>query len=280
MNRHGLQIQWAARYEYKRGDRLEPHQHRFFQLIYFVDGNGRFTLDEQAVPISPGVFFLIAPGVMHGFSPQGGRASRTLDLKFNLYDEELLDAALGCAGAFTDDDGQIKPLLEKIRSEGDGKQSYYQAISALMLSQLIYQLARKRSLAEPNASAAAEQEAALTYEPQEAAQRLAAYIEAHFAQDITLNDAAYEIGYSNSYLGRVFRASYGMTFSQYLRQVRVEQAQKLIIRTSGSLKTIAWQVGFKTIYHFTRVFKEVEGMSPGEWRQREQAGIRKDIYFD
>ncbi|PRX62917.1 AraC-like protein [Cohnella sp. SGD-V74] len=284
MRRHGVHIHWAARFDYKPGARLELHRHNFYQIIYFVDGAGSFLLGDRSYAIAPGLLFLIAPGVMHGLTPGGVRAIKTLDLKFRLYDNDLEQAAGACPSPCRDEEGESRSLLERIRAEGARKEKHYDSIAALMLGQLLYGLARQRTAAQQPSAGQTErpikQPAAPTYEPLDAAQRLEQYLRSHYAEEITLGDAAAAIGYNKSYAGRAFRSGYGVTFTQYLRRVRIEKAREMIAGTSASLKTIAWQVGFKTIYHFTRVFKELERMTPAEWRERERSEIRKDIYFD
>ena len=279
MGQHGVRIRWASRYEYERGKRLSPHSHTFYQLIYFVDGRGSFMLDEKSYSFSPGSFFLIAPMVVHGFVSSGMKRAKTLDIKFEIVEEQLEQMALSHAGACMDEGSSIKQLLEQIRLEGDNQKAYFDAIASLLLAQLLYELARQKKQASRGENLLSEASAQLTYEPQEAALKLKQYAALNYAKDITLEEAAAHVGYNKSYLGRVFRASYGCTFTQYVRKLRIQKAKELIAETDSSLKIISWQVGFKTIYHFTRVFKEQEGISPGEWRQKEQAGIRKDIYF-
>lgn len=278
MGQHGVHIRWASRYDYERGKRLSPHSHTFYQLIYFVDGRGSFMLDEKTYTFSPGSFFLIAPQVVHGFVSSGIKRAKTLDIKFEIVEEQLEQIALSHAGACMDEGSRIKQLLEQIRHEGESKNAYFDAVASLLLAQLLYELARQKAQSLKGKSIP-EASAQLTYEPQEAAHKLKHYAALNYAKDITLEDAASHVGYNKSYLGRVFRLSYGCTFTQYVRKLRIQKAKELIAETDISLKTISWQVGFKTIYHFTRVFKELEGISPGEWRQKEQAGIRKDIYF-
>jgi AraC-like DNA-binding protein len=55
---------------------------------------------------------------------------------------------------------------------------------------------------------------------------------------------------------------------RYLLECRIEQAKELISYSDYALKEIAERVGFKNIHHFTRVFSEITGVSPGLWRQQ------------
>ena len=67
---------------------------------------------------------------------------------------------------------------------------------------------------------------------------------------------------------------------RYLTQYRVRKAMELIQYSDYALKDVAGLVGFKTIHHFTRVFHEIAGTTPGAWRRKYQAGICKDVVID
>ncbi len=86
---------------------------------------------------------------------------------------------------------------------------------------------------------------------------------------------AAQLGYDRSYLSRVFRSSYDCTFSQYLRRLRIAKARTLLADSGLSLKEIAERTGFKTIYHFNRVFKELAGISREAGGRRSKAGCAR-----
>ncbi|MBJ6363896.1 helix-turn-helix domain-containing protein [Paenibacillus sp. GCM10012307] len=279
MKEFGIDIQWTARYQYQQGGNLHIHDHSFYQMIYFVDGSGRFSLDGQDYPIAPGAFFFIKPHVRHGFTAHRASVIKTLDLKFHIINKELELLVAKVPGSHLDDGQNVRALLEAIRNEGLTKRPYFSHLAALHLLQLLYLIARSQTELTQQQTASLPVPAGMTYEPQEAARQVESMIQAHYAEDITLHSIAAQLGYDRSYLSRVFRSSYDCTFSQYLRRLRIGKARELLADTSFSLKEIAERTGFKTIYHFNRVFKELEGVSPGGWRQKEQGGVRKDVYF-
>lgn len=280
MEKYGVNIRWTSRFDYARGGRLNPHEHDHYQLIYFIDGEGTFTLGETPHPLGPGACFLIPPQVRHSFVTFGRAKVRTLDLKFDIRDAALLEAARQVPGAQNDDAAQtIRLLLEKIRSEGVKKEAYFGELACLTLASLLYTLARRHG--EPASRPPAQRGVSGgRYEPLEAARRLQRYIQEHYAEELALGEIAERLAYSRNYLSQSFRHNFGVTFTAYVRTVRIQEAKTLMAYSSLSLKEIAARVGFKTIHHFSRVFKEQEGLTPGEWKQREQEGVRKDVLFD
>ncbi|RXZ82681.1 AraC family transcriptional regulator [Paenibacillaceae bacterium] len=279
MKEYGVEIQWAARYQYEQGGSLRMHAHSFYQIIYFIDGKGTFTLDGEPYSIAPGIFFFIKPHIQHGFTPHSSSVNKTLDLKFQICQPELVNLVQLLPGALADEGQEIRLLLECIRNEGLHKRAFFSPLAALSLLQLIYRLARRQEELT-DTSAVLPSSPTLTYEPQEAAKQVELFVQTHYAEQLSLHEIAAHLGYDKSYLSRVFRHNYGCTFSQYVRQLRIVKARALMVDSTYNLKEIAERAGFKTIYHFNRVFKELEGISPGGWRAREQEGVRKDVYFE
>ncbi|MFD0681288.1 MULTISPECIES: AraC family transcriptional regulator [unclassified Paenibacillus] len=279
MGKHGVDIRWTSRYDYEQGGRLNPHEHDFFQIIYFIDGKGTFTLAEAEYVISPGVFIFINPMLKHGFIPYGNSKIKTLDLKFDISDKDILEMASGLQAYQTDDSMVIKDLLEKIRFEGLNKRLFYGEMACLSLIQILYTLFRQNG-EPPKQKNVTQAVYKLKNEPIEAAQRLEHYIQEHYAEELSLGAISAQLCYSSNYLSQIFKINYGCTFTNYLRRIRIERSKELISYSALSLKQIAESVGFKTIYHFSRVFKETEGINPGKWKVRELEGIRKDVHFN
>ena len=97
-----------------------------------------------------------------------------------------------------------------------------------------------------------------------AIQRVQDYLEANFAQSVTLADLAQVASLSSYHLLRAFHAEVGMPPHAYLQDVRIRQAQKLIDQNL-SLADIAYSVGFNSQSHMTRRFKQFVGITPGQY---------------
>ena len=75
-----------------------------------------------------------------------------------------------------------------------------------------------------------------------------------------------QICYSQSYISKAFKKKYGIGVSQYVNQVRIARAKKLIRDGSRNIKEIALQVGYSSDAQFIRVFKKFEAVTPGVFR--------------
>lgn len=104
--------------------------------------------------------------------------------------------------------------------------------------------------------------------------RVLAYIRAHLAEDLPLEDLAAVAGTSTSHFARAFRQSAGDTPHRFVVRQRIAYARELL-RTGGreiGLVEAAYQTGFSSQSHLTRSFRAVCGMTPGEFLRKERPG--------
>ncbi len=93
------------------------------------------------------------------------------------------------------------------------------------------------------------------------------YIECKY-HTITLKQLSEKFGYTAAHLSKVIRAYTGCTFSELLRNMKMEEAAKLLIETGESIESISIQTGFNSPDHFTRTFKKHFRMAPSEYRKK------------
>lgn len=93
------------------------------------------------------------------------------------------------------------------------------------------------------------------------------YIDDHFDQGISLTELAEHVALSPYYLLRVFRAEVGMPPYTYLESVRIRRAQRLI-EAGKPLAEVAAEAGFSSQSHLTHRFKQIIGVTPGQYAQQ------------
>ena len=95
-----------------------------------------------------------------------------------------------------------------------------------------------------------------------------AYMEENFNNEFSLEDIAKHIGFSVTYFSQLFKAHMGQPFVQYRNEFRVSKAKELLITSQESITNIAFDTGFSDSTYFIRVFKEITGMTPSEYKKR------------
>ncbi|MBD2868642.1 response regulator transcription factor [Paenibacillus arenilitoris] len=98
--------------------------------------------------------------------------------------------------------------------------------------------------------------------------RVCDYIDNHYKKDISLTEMAQLANMSISYFSTWFKRCTGRTLVQYIQEVRIEKAKRLLLETELKNYEIAERVGFATQPYFIRVFKNAVGVSPNVFRKR------------
>ncbi|MDG0791284.1 AraC family transcriptional regulator [Cohnella ginsengisoli] len=93
-----------------------------------------------------------------------------------------------------------------------------------------------------------------------------AYIEQHYKANITLEGAASKVFMNPYYFSSFFKKHTGMNFKQYLTEVRMKQAIKLLLHTDLMIYQIAEEVGYNNARQFSDMFKKHSGKLPQEFR--------------
>jgi len=93
------------------------------------------------------------------------------------------------------------------------------------------------------------------------------YIGEHYHEDINIEDVAYSLGISSSYLHQLFKRELNRTFLDYLTERRIKQAKLILLHEDAKMAEVAARVGYRSPQHFSQVFKRVAGMPPHEFRE-------------
>lgn len=100
--------------------------------------------------------------------------------------------------------------------------------------------------------------------------KIMAYIQAHFAEDISLNIVADAVYLHPAYISRLIKERTGKTFSALITDLRIEKAIALLENSHLHVYEIAEQSGFSNLKYFYKVFRELTGKSPSDYRTAPQ----------
>jgi two-component system response regulator YesN len=94
------------------------------------------------------------------------------------------------------------------------------------------------------------------------------YIEEHLGESISLQTAADYVKITAPHLSKIFVAETGVTFNHYITERRIREACRLLRESEEYIYTIAEQVGYSNFNYFNKIFKNVMGITPNEYRNQ------------
>ena len=228
--------------------KLQEHSHPdFHEMILVVQGQIETHINGQVIIGQRGDALWYPKGVPHSERAVGGKSLETLFVSW-----DGMAAPDGHPLVAFDRDGRIEQQFRWMYDLHPTENSETRKILDLLMHTSVYEYRRL----------------AVTPLQSELVLRIKRFIRNRIADPITLDDLAAEAGLSRFYFARAFRDQAGVSPMNFLRRLRVEAAQALILRTPLPLKSIATQVGFADEFHFSRVFHQVTGHAPGALRKR------------
>lgn len=116
-----------------------------------------------------------------------------------------------------------------------------------------------------------EQRISVAAEPEKQEERtitgITRYLQEHLAEDLSLSVLAEEFHLNPQYISQLFKSEIGVNFLNYLTNIRMEKAKKLLLSTSLSVAEVADKSGYGDYRVFTKVFKKSEGITPSQYRR-------------
>ncbi|MGN0707908.1 MAG: helix-turn-helix domain-containing protein [Faecalibacterium sp.] len=97
-------------------------------------------------------------------------------------------------------------------------------------------------------------------------EKIRQYIAENYAADLSMQETARAMGYSEAYFCKLFKDCFHINFSAYLSEYRIRQAKRLLTETNREIKEIGRACGYSDAGYFTRVFKRVTGLTPSDYR--------------
>ncbi|MNR27937.1 HTH-type transcriptional regulator YesS [compost metagenome] len=92
-------------------------------------------------------------------------------------------------------------------------------------------------------------------------------IQERYQTGISLDELASHFNITPEYLSSLFQKELGMSFTAYLKDIRMKKAKELLMNTSLKSYEVAEQVGYPDAKYFSKVFKDAIGLTPGEFQK-------------
>lgn len=134
---------------------------------------------------------------------------------------------------------------------------------AMKREENIHRIERMEKLVDPKLLETAQQENRYSLQVRDGIR----YLDEHLQEPLSMRDVADYLHMNASYFSVLFKEQTGLTFSEYLTRRRIQRAKELLASTRLSIAEIAEEVGYQTSKYFVKVFRMLESVSPGQYRQ-------------
>jgi AraC-like DNA-binding protein len=262
---------YEIKYHQEGHDPLNRSEHSHdncYELIHTVSGDGTVLIRDRIYPLQPGYLYLINARNVHCTNPEN--AGQYVRSKI-IFSEDLGRALIGIMGLestllhlLEKKSGGFFPLPVHLPNKADAlfrecaaadaeETEHSRAIIITALTGIFLMLVHDAIAAEP-------EEGNIS--------RVLRYINLHLAEPLSLDVIAKETFLSKYYLCRMFHRETGMTVNQYIAHCRIAKARRALTETTLTVSDISEQCGFNSISYFTQCFREMEGMTPSEYRRK------------
>lgn len=251
------------------------HTHHKYEIYYEVEGTRRYFIEDAAYIVNAGSVVLIGENQIHKTGAVGdGPSSRIVvnfsqeylneitksfpDLDFTTFLGEDSNHLL--SNITVKQQNYIHSVLQQLQQFQEDQTPEGDAIRKMLLATLLLQL---KKMCE-NQSEQGGDNGRVT---NRIVGQIQSYISEHYDEKLTLTGIASQFYISPYYLSRLFKKTINLSLIEYINGVRIKAAQSLIEKTNDSISVVAEKTGFMTTAHFRRVFKDVTGLSPQQYRQ-------------
>ncbi len=241
-----------------------PHVHRELEMHYIFKGTGTVTLGGQEYRLSDGDFIAVPPGAVH----EAGLTGVSEGLQVVVSEEFLENYVSGFdhwsifCGPGEIRTGQWKDyekICENMRAVPglyvSGKPGARLAWTAKVMD-ILSVLVNVFAVCRTNER----QETAV--DPGQRIREIAAYVEEHHMEDLTLEIIAGDFGLSREYFSRFFKKYMGVNFIRHLHLVRLTHIHDDLLSTDDNIMDIVSRHGFNNYKLFTKMFREIYGCTP------------------
>lgn len=226
------------------------HLHDNYEFIFVEDGLMRVEINGAEFDVSSGKGAFILPNQPHKFdTPVYSKCWLVIFSSDHIPELRRRASSNRPLYPIVEADG------EAIRRELDLAQN-----DPLLLRSVLYRLASVYAQGESAPQIAIADGALVS--------RVVEYIDTHFAEPMTLEDISKELGYSYRYMSGVVNRFFKLPLPQVVNRYRVNLACEMLVSSDTEITQIALECGFGSMRSFNRSFKNVMGITPRDYRNK------------
>lgn len=243
--------------------------HKQVEIGFVTRGEVSISIEGKRYQLKEGDLYIVFPNIVHFTSPSDGAGVVVIA------NSEMFPSFFRQLTHFSPQDPilrakEVPEVLEKMflrtKSLAEDENPLNQGIYAGYISAILGETLLRLDLRERSGDS-------------DLLQQLMMYLLNHYTRDISLEELAKAVGYSKWYISKVIASTFRCNFRTLVNSYRVSMAQSLLLSTENTVSSIAYECGFKNQSSFNRVFLEISGVTPSEFRQQNGPVIQKPEIF-
>lgn len=230
---------------------VESHSHSCFEIGYVIDGKYDIYLDNDSTSLQPYNLFFYSPNCIHGSSYYGQSNHHGHVVWFEAeYNKNIEPRCFISRDSSNTMHWLFNQIIVEAKNHDIGSDLI---INNLIATILLY---TKRIAYSSRSSSMNE----LIHDA-------VAYIDINYAAPLNVTQLAEMVNVSKPYFHKMFRSQIGITPLQYLNNVRIQHAKKLLLSSGMSIEEVSTTVGIEDPLYFSRLFKKETGYAPRDWKK-------------
>ncbi len=243
-----------------KGD-ISPHFHDFYEIELMTEAGGCHIINGERYEIIPGEMHLLRLTDAHEVKTDRGRLLQIL-IHPSLLSADALRAINGKKGNLVTylSDGELNTMSTLFHLLDDNlknESEYSSTVVEKILDVIILTFLRKCGTSIFKSG----------NDKDERIEKIVLYIQQHFSEHIQISDIAAEFFINKNYLCSYFKKHMSRTITEYIRELRLEYATKLLRSTKMDISAVCYACGYGSMSNFLREFKKMHGVTPKEMQR-------------
>lgn len=247
----------CRKHHFEEGYESRLHWHGFIELEFFIEGTGTHKYNDTSFQIKNGDVWVLSTDDNHQLFLDKGMKCINIAVDPDILHKKLqthlsLYHPLHCN--FNKEEAHaFSQKIEILWKEQEEQHLLSRVKANAIINDMLVDVARKAT-------------AITTTVSNNHVNNILQYLQTHYKNDISLQEVATIFSFTPNYCGRLFKEVTGISFNDYLNNLRVKHACKLLLSTNMSIQEIAFNSGFNSLEYFYTIFKKFYGITPAKYR--------------
>lgn len=256
------------------------NSHSCFDVYYIYEGTCTLVFEGKEKPLIEGSICILSPESMHKIIVHGNSIVLNLSIRKSTFNKTFFNilSEINIISNFVrsifyeehpssnyliftnNNDSTIKPIMKILYVETNYVDEYSNSTCIHYINLLFITLLRDFKFND------------CFYKFENSSNKLLGLIIDYIKENyktVNLKVLAEEFNYNEAYLSTLLKQQLNISFINLVRNYRLQHAKNLLLSTNMSIESIAYEIGYNSVDHFSRVFKKTIGLSPNVYRKKE-----------